>query len=215
MMQKQEQTKQQEQYHIYSRKALTLLLAVCAIGLLLFLIGMFAWLSNEANSGTDTMGWIGFGILFIESMIVTAIDWRGAVTVRGTVAAYTKNVWAKHSLVKDEMISTASSYFVCYMLFPMIILPRYLMRVTVDYRKTKQVREQQRKYQVAALEAQLGILPPTDGQCRVCRKPLVSGAEFCQYCGEPVILRPKICPVCATTALPDAKFCPKCRAALP
>jgi hypothetical protein len=216
-MQKQEQMKQLEQYHMYSRKALAFLLVVCAIGLLLFLIGLFAWLSNVATSGTSVMGWAGFGTLLIGSIIVMAIDWRGAVTVRGTVPAYMKNVWAKskYAVSKDEMISTASSYVLCYIFFPMIIFPIYLIRVLVDCRKAKQEHEQKWRYQVASLEAQLGILPATEGECRVCHKPLVVGAEFCQYCGTPAIERPKICPVCATTALPDAKFCPKCRAALP
>ncbi len=68
---------------------------------------------------------------------------------------------------------------------------------------------------IAELDAQMGFLPPAEGACRVCHKPLQVGAEFCSYCGETVIERPKVCPSCATTTFPDAKWCPNCRTALP
>jgi hypothetical protein len=93
-------------------------------------------------------------------------------------------------------------------------MPIYLVRVTSEYRRDKHLRQRQLQYQIASSKAQLGFLPPTDGECRVCKKPLVIGVEFCQYCGVTVLVQPKICSVCATTALPDAKWCPKCRAAL-
>jgi hypothetical protein len=143
----------------------------------------------------------------IEAICVMVIDKRGALTLRGAVQ--------EQALHQGKMVSTAPGYVILYIIFPYIMLPSYLIRVFMESHKEKQGQELQRKREVAALEAQLGILPPTEGQCRVCHKPLVVGAEFCQYCGTPAIQRPKICPVCATTALPDAKFCPKCRATLP
>ncbi len=67
----------------------------------------------------------------------------------------------------------------------------------------------------AHLEADLGIMPPTDGECVSCHQPLQVGATFCAYCGKPTVARPRICPACYTTTLPDARYCPQCGTVLP
>lgn len=70
------------------------------------------------------------------------------------------------------------------------------------------------KLKTAELEAELGMVSPTEGKCATCGKPLQVGASYCQYCGAPTVIRPRICPVCATVAQSDANYCPKCRTPL-
>jgi hypothetical protein len=188
----------------------------CIIGLALAVIPFVLIASvNDSSSGhlfLTTNDWLGtlpgIGVLLLlaESIFVMAYDWRGAVTVREAAKAQVMH--------KGKLVNTAPSYVLLYILFPEIMLPIYLIRTALDRQQAKRERKLATQHQIAILEAQLGIMPPTSGTCRACHKPLQVGAEFCQYCGVPVVERPKICPSCATTALPDAKFCPKCRTPL-
>ena len=203
-MQKQMQINKPESYHFYNRHTLNSLIAICAISLIVFVIGMLA--SSDSNSLISIGGGYMYMALIVEAICIMVIDRRGALTLRGGV----KN----HRMNKGRKVSTAPIYIIFYILIPFIMIPIYLVQVTLEYRRDKLLCEQQFKYQIASLEAQLGILPPTDGECRECKKPLVVGAEFCQYCSAIVVIRPKVCLSCATTALPDAKWCPKCQAAL-
>ena len=72
----------------------------------------------------------------------------------------------------------------------------------------------ERQRHIAELEANLGMVPATEGQCPKCGKPLQADAEFCAFCGTRVRPQVPICPRCATVALPGAKWCPKCGAPL-
>jgi hypothetical protein len=192
------------------------LIVGCIIGLAFTVIPFVLIASvNDSSSGhlfltsndwLGTLSGIGVLLLLAESIFVIAYDWRGAVTVRGAAKAQIMH--------KGKLVNTAPSYVLLYILFPEIMLPIYLIRTALDQRQVGEQRKLSMQHQIATLEAQLGILPPTSGTCRACHKPLQVGAEFCQYCGVSVVERPKICPSCSTTALPDAKFCPKCRTPL-
>src|SRR5260370_8105379 len=101
------------------------------------------------------------------------------------------------------------------------MLPIYLAYVGRDFRRARVNKRQieankqlEKRRQIAVMEAHLGILPATEGNCRSCQKPLQVGAEFCSYCGATVIEHPKICPSCAPTPFANAKFCPNCRSPL-
>lgn len=211
-MQEQVQSNKAEQYHFYSRNALIALIIICAMSTIVFIIALcLSSFSSENNNPalyelTSTVGECVVMVLIVEAICVMMIDRRGALTLRGGMKS--------QILHKGKMVSTAPGSALLYLLFPYIMMPIYVIRVTSEYHRDKQLRQQHQKYQIASLEAELGILPPTDGECRVCQKPLVIGAEFCQYCSEPVLVQPKVCSVCAATALPDANWCPKCRAAL-
>jgi hypothetical protein len=192
-----------ELFRYYSMKLLLVLFVGYFVGLMLAVIPI----AISTNGASISAGSFGVIILLAESIFVMAYDWRGAVTVRGTVK--------KQIVNRGQTVSTAPSYVFLYLLFPEIILPLYLIRTVTNQRSAAGQRKLAMQHQIATMEAQLGILPQTSGTCRVCHKPLLIGSEFCQYCGESVIEYPKVCPSCATTALPDAKWCPKCRTLLP
>lgn len=193
-----------ENYRCYSKRELITLTIVGVISLLLFIIFVALIMSGQNTSPQSSwLGTIDGFLLFGEAIYIMVVDWRGALTIRGSVKT--------HTLHKGQLVSTAPSYFLCYLLFPEIILPMYLIHAVMDYRTDKQRQLLEKKHQIAMMEAKLGILPITQGTCRVCDKPLQVGAEFCQFCGVTVTEQPKICSACATVTLPDAKWCPKCR----
>jgi Double zinc ribbon len=208
---------QSNQYRNYSKNIFTVLIIGCVTSLVLF-IGPFALIGsiNDNASGHSflvqndwlgTLSGIGLLILLVEIIGVMVYDWRGVITLRGAVKS--------HVMRKGKLVSTSAGFVLLYLFLPEIMLPIYLIRAAIDYRQAAQRKPLELKQQIAVMEAQLGILPPSHGTCRACNKPLQVGAEFCQYCGEPVIERPKVCPSCATTTFSDAKWCPKCRTALP
>ncbi len=169
--------------------------------------------SITATASENTRNWlnalvnIGVFLFIIQAIFVLIYDWRGAVTLRG----WTKSrAWQESQLGNFTLL-----YVLLYLFFPEIMLPVYLVRIALGRRQAEEQRNRARKQHIAVMEAELGILPPTNGTCRTCYKPLQAGAEFCQYCGEPVIEHAKVCSACAATALPDAKWCPRCRALLP
>ncbi len=208
-----QQQVQLTQYRDYSRNMLIALdcLGVFSI-LLFFTFIVISSILNPDSSSTVSNSWamipsqVGLVILFGEIIFVMTQDWRGAITVRGASKGYMYH--------KGKRVSTTATFVALYIFFPYIMLPIYLVRATSDYNRLKQLKVQQQKHKIASLEAELGIMPPVEGTCRACEKPLVVGAEFCQYCGTTVTERPKVCPSCATTASPDAKWCPKCRTEL-
>lgn len=206
-----------EPFRYYNRSLLSALVIGCIVELVI-IIGPFALIAaiNDTTSGhvflltNDWLGSLaGVGVLLLlaETIFVLIYDWQGAVTLRGAVKLQTMD--------KGKLANTALLYVLLYLFFPEIMLPIYLVRTETDLHRAKEQRKLSLQHQIATMEAQLGILPPSSGTCRTCNKPLQVGAEFCQYCGETVIARPKICPTCATIAMPDAKFCPKCRTPLP
>ena len=207
------QSNQQTLYRVYNRTTIILLDCLCIIGLVLFFVFIILSSILNPNSSTATINsWLlapsqfGLLLLFGEIIYVMLQDWRGAITLRSSSKGYTFR--------KGKKVSTTSGFVLLYIFFPYIMLPIYLVRLTSDYQRMKHLNIQRQKHKIASLEAELGIMPPVDGTCRACKKPLVVGAEYCQYCGTTVRERPKICPSCATTASPDARWCPKCRTPL-
>lgn len=214
MQQQQVSANQPTQFRNYSRNALLTLDIIGVAIMIVFLIALsISFATTNASSTYDSMSaFVGMStmLLYAEIIAIFVLDGQGAARLRGAAKGYIES--------QGKIVSTRGLYITLYILFPYIMLPIYLVRTSLDYRKDyhnlKQQEEQQQKHKIATLEAELGILPPTEGMCRVCKKPLVVGADFCQYCGATAIEHPKICPSCATTASPDAKWCPKCRTAL-
>lgn len=212
---------QPEQYRVYNGIMLFSLIGVCVVSLAMLVIP-FALIFNlnDTASGHSFLlhneNWLGAvpgcGLLLLlsEAIVVMILDWRGAVSLRGAVKSQT--------VYQGKTNNTGLGYAILYIFFPEILLPIYVLRVLFHSIHLGRLRERQQKqqlqFEIATREASMGILPPTDGACRVCRRPLIAGADFCQYCAEPVVEKPKVCHVCAATASPDAKWCPKCRAAL-
>lgn len=212
---------QQEQYRQHDARVLLALSIICIISLLLFIVP-FALIFNlndtpaghsfllQTESWMGTLPGTGILLLLAEAIVVMILDWRGAITLRGMLK--------KQTMHKGKVVDMGPGRAVLYVFFPEIMVPIYLLRATFDYFHTKhlcmQQEKHQQKFEMAGLQAKMGILPPTDGTCRMCKKPLIVGAEFCQYCGATVLERAKVCPSCSTIASPDAKWCPKCRTAL-
>jgi len=200
-------------YRYYSRTMLLALMIGYVATSLLVMIPVVLPGSITATASENTRNWlnalvnIGVFLFIIQAIFVLIYDWRGAVTLRG----WTKSrAWQESQLGNFTLL-----YVLLYLFFPEIMLPVYLVRIALGRRQAEEQRNRARKQHIAVMEAELGILPPTNGTCRTCYKPLQAGAEFCQYCGEPVIEHAKVCSACAATALPDAKWCPRCRALLP
>lgn len=191
---------------LYSGRALTLLSGGYAAGLLLVLCdpATYSATSDTAGNGSSPGVLSGIGV-FIMLCIVVAIcvlDWRGATSLNGYIKWRSMRAWQQWIL----------GYFLIGL--SVFLVPIYLIQAFNTYRHAKQIEPELRKRKVAQLEADLGILPATEGTCRECGKSLQVGAEFCSYCGASICAKPLVCPVCSTTALPDARFCPKCRAPL-
>ena len=170
------------------------------------LLGNITAASGDTRDMLNTLINMGMLLFIMQAIFVLIYDWRGVVTLRGWTRS---RAWQESQLGNFTLL-----YVLLYLFFPEIMLPVYLVRIALGRRQAEEQRNRARKQHIAVMEAELGILPPTNGTCRTCYKPLQAGAEFCQYCGVPVLERPKVCPVCAAAALPDAKWCPQCRASL-
>ena len=198
-------------FRYYSRKMLLALIIGYVANLLLVIVSV-ALLGNINAASGDTRDilntLINMGaLLFISQAIFVMIyDWRGVVTLRG---------WTRSRAWQESQLGNLTLLFVIlYLCFPPVMLPIYLLRVASGRREAEEQKKLAMKRHIAIMEAQLGILPPTNGTCHACHKALQAEAEFCQYCGVPVVERPKVCPSCEATALPDAKWCPQCGASL-
>ena len=189
-----------------------LLLGYVAVIVLLIVTSAFFGNTTDSTSSVQSVPYtilssIGGFLLIADLVGVFVFDFQGFITLNG--------------LIKWQQIHGKSRVWliVAFICFFEIMLGIYLVRAAYYYRQEGILQQQQLReqlpHQISSLEAQLGILPTTQGECRICKKPLVIGAEFCQYCGTTVIERPKVCPKCAATALPDAHWCPRCRTALP
>ncbi|HLH61177.1 MAG TPA: zinc ribbon domain-containing protein [Ktedonobacteraceae bacterium] len=195
-------------FRYYNKKTLLALIIAYAANLLLMLVpiamlGSFSGAgSNHVDEVLNALINIGILIFIIQVIFVMVYDWSGAVTLRG---------WTQSRIMRESLLADLKMFYVLlYLFFPEIMLPIYLARIVADRRREEERKQFERQRYIAAMEAQLGIVPPTKGMCRVCQKPLQLGAEFCQYCRAPVVEHPKVCPQCATTTLPDAQWCPKC-----
>lgn len=141
-------------------------------------------------------------LLLAVTAVVAFCDWRGFVSFNGAIKWGRMKGWQKGLLG--------------YFLFPlyMFLVPIYIVQAFKTYRRDRQAEPLRTRLRVAKLEAELGIMPLTEGACPSCGKPLQVGAEFCVYCGKTLVEKPKVCPSCGATALPDARWCPKCRTPL-
>lgn len=190
---------------LYSGRSLTALAATYVAGLILILADPTTWNSDASQSTASSTGVvesIGIIVLIGVTVAVAVIDWRGFVSVNGAITWGRMNGWQKWVL---------GYFFLC---FSPLITPVYLVQAFNTYRREKQEEPLRRRVRVARLEADLGIMPATDGVCPSCGKPQQVGAEFCVYCGKPLVEKPKVCPACGATALPDARWCPTCRTPL-
>lgn len=192
-------------YHAYRAVTLGAVTAGQALGWLLMFADSATQTATQTASGDTTFGLAGnLGmLLWLGSMIaVAALDWSGFISLRGRIP------WWRLS-------SGAKFWLVCAYIFAFeIMTPIYLVGAWIDLRRTRLAEAEQRPFQIAQMESDLGMAPATDGSCANCGKPLQAGAQFCGYCRTPVAPRPKVCSSCATLALPDAKWCPKCGAPL-
>lgn len=172
--------------HQYGREMLAVLMIGYIVSTLLLFVGVG----------------IGLTLLIVELVGMLVMDWPGVTTLNGRIHWQGLADWQRVVLVS------------AYLLFPYITLGIYLfphaIEVVQGYLPANKQAEIERKRQIAQLEAQMGILPATEGTCRKCQKPLQVGAQYCAYCREPVVEHPRICPHCATTTLPDAQWCPSC-----
>lgn len=137
------------------------------------------------------------------ALIYAAIrDWPGLRTLRGLAYA-------------AEMSNQGRAWYVlgwlCLApLFFAIYAARGLGDSLRSVRSLNEAARQARPHQIAQLEADLGVQPPTEGACGHCGRPAVVGAAFCAYCDQPLAPKAQVCPRCATLAPPDARFCPHC-----
>ncbi len=178
------------------------MLAALVVG---YIIGaMLIWM-DPVDSGAGGQGVpltdIGTLIVFIELITLLAIDWRGFATLRGRINR------------GSDLISRVTGWclFLAFLIISPITLGIYLVLAVRDYRRDRRDRKEaplDRQHHIAEMEAELGILPGTQGACRICGKSLQVGSEYCVFCGAPAVEKPRICPACAATALPGATFCP-------
>ena len=136
---------------------------------------------------------------------VLVLDWRGFLTLHGHVD-WSALSW--HGRVGVVLLYVALWALVLSM--PALYLA-FAVRDTYVAWKTSPPPVQ---LKIAELEASLDMVPPTEGVCAQCHKPLQVGAEFCAFCGAATTPQPLVCPHCATVALPGSAFCPHCRARL-
>jgi hypothetical protein len=164
------------------------------------------WLDpvKTGQGGGGSMTDLGTLLVLIDLVAILMLDWRGFATLRGRINR------------RDDFFSRITN--LCLLLAFLIISPVtiaiYLVLAVRDYRRDRKQIPIDRQRHIEEMEAELGILPGTQGTCRVCGKGMQIGADFCAFCGAPSVERPRICPRCAATALPGATYCPACRTRL-
>jgi len=214
-MQRQQQQQEASQYsvqqllfqrRVYSQRTLIGLASGYIISWILFLADS-ATISSISQQNSTQLSPGVFGSIAIVGLIsiVTVLlimDWHGFTTLNG---------WIKWKRMKTWQKIVVGYFFIGLSIF--LVMP-YLIQAYSAYTSHKSQEPQRLRRKIAEQEAQLGIMPQTQGACRVCNKPLQANAELCMYCGAVVTESPKICPNCSTVTLPDAKWCPKCRTPL-
>ncbi|HLY30692.1 MAG TPA: zinc ribbon domain-containing protein [Ktedonobacterales bacterium] len=187
----QQQKPSSSEYHDYSWWELSSLIGVLLLGVLLMSLDV---------EGAPFLLMMGAAYALIR-------DWAGFTSLRG---------WLNWSHSHGSTLPWPLVAVILWLFFPyafLVYLARVIMQ-TVQSSRQRQLRAPlERQKRIAELEAQLGILPATEGACRVCQKPLQVGAAFCHSCGSPVaefVACPQVCPNCATTTFADAHWCPKC-----
>jgi len=195
-LQSQQQSQATPPRHLYAWKLLVTLAIASVVSVLL--ISCDYAFQSSLGGASGPLALAGFTIYLLVIAVITVVDWRGFFTMNGLLK------W-KPMTGKKRLL--AGCLFVVLNVF---VLGFYLAQAYLAYRSYKQLEPSRRRRKIAEQEADLGMIPRTEGNCQKCHQPLQLGAEFCVYCGETVTLRPRICPECSATALPDARWCPEC-----
>ncbi|TMD63002.1 MAG: zinc ribbon domain-containing protein [Chloroflexi bacterium] len=196
----QQQSQTMSQRHRYSGKLLATL-AIASIVSMLLISGVYVFQSSLVWA-SGPLAIMSFTIYLLVIATITRIDWRGFLTMNGLLKW--KSMTGKQRLIVGCLFVALNA----------VVLAIYLALAYQTYRRYKQLEPLRRQRKIAEQEAELGMIPRTEGNCQRCHQPLQLGAEFCAYCGERVTERPRICPACYTTTLPDARWCPACGAQL-
>jgi hypothetical protein len=186
--------------HLYPGKQLVALAIASAVSILL-ISGVYVF-QGSLGGASGPLAIIGFTIYLLVITKIMVVDWRGFLSM---------NRLLKWKSMTNKQRLIVGCLFVA---LNVLVLGFYLSQAYLTYRRYKQLEPLRRRRKIAELEAELGMIPRTDGTCQKCHQPLQLGAEFCAYCGETVTPRPRICPQCYTTTLPDAGWCPACGAQL-
>ena len=200
ILQSQQQSQSTSQQHLYSGKQLAKLAGASVVSMLL-ISGHFVFQSS-LGWASGPLAIVGFAIYLPVIATIMVADWRGFLTLNG---------FLKWKSMTGQQRLLVGCLFVALNVF---VLDFYLVQAYLAYHRYRLLEPSRRRRKIAEQEAELGMIPRTEGNCRKCHQPLQLGAEFCAYCGERVTERPRICPECSTTTLPDARWCPACGAQL-
>lgn len=196
----QQHTQTTNQRHLYSVKMLVTL-AIASVVSVLLISGDYAF-QSRLGGASGPLAIIGFAVYLLVIVAITWFDWRGFLTMNGFLKW--KSLTGKQRLIVGCLFIALNEF----------VLGFYLLQAYITYLRYKQSEPLRRRRNIAEQEAELGMIPRTDGNCHKCLRQLQLGAEFCAYCGERVTERPRICPECYATTLPDARWCPTCGAQL-
>lgn len=192
----QQQSQMRPQHHLYPVKLLATLATATVVSMLLILSDHV--FQSSLGSVSPLLSITGYIIYLVVIATILVEDWRGFLTMNGFLRW--KSMRGGKRLVVGVLFVALNVFF----------LGSYLVQAYQTYRRDKELEPLRRRRKIAQQEAELGMVPRTEGTCHKCHRPLQLSAEYCVYCGETVVERPRICPKCYTTTLPDAKWCPAC-----
>lgn len=192
----QQQSQMTPQRHLYPVKLLATLATATVVSVLLILSDHV--FQSSLGSVSQLLSITGYIIYLVVIATILVVDGWGFVTLNGLL---------KWKAMRGGKRFIVGVLFVALNVF---FLGSYFVQAYLTYRRYKEQEPLRRRRKIALQEAELGMIPRTEGTCHKCHQPLQLGAEFCVYCGETVVERPRICPRCYTTTLPDARWCPTC-----
>lgn len=198
--QQEQQSQTTAQHHLYTRKLLAGL-AIASVVSTLLISGDYVFQRSLGGAG-GPLTLMGFTIYLLVITTITIVDWRGFLSMNGFLKW--KRMTGRQRLLVGCLFVTLNVF----------VLGLYFVQAYLTYRHYRQLEPLRRRRKIAEQEAELGMIPRTDGKCHKCHQPLQLSAEFCAYCGVRVTERPRICPECYATTLPDARWCPGCGAQL-
>ena len=194
--QSQQQSQMTPQRHLYPLKLLATLATATVVSILLILSDHV--FQSSLGSASTLLSITGYIIYLVVIATILVEDWRGFLTMNGFLRW--KTMRGGKRLIVGVLFLALNVFF----------LGSYFVQAYLTYRRYKEQEPLRRRRKIAEQEAELGMIPRTEGTCHKCHRPLQLSAEYCVYCGEPVVERPRICPKCYTTTLPDARWCPAC-----
>ena len=192
----QQQSQMTPQRHVYPVKLLATLATATFVSILLILSDRV--FQSSLGILSPLLSYTGYIIYLVVIATILVEDGRGFLTMNGFLKW--KAMWGGKRLVVGVLFVTLNIFY----------LSSYFVQAYLAYRRYKEQEPLRRRRKIAEQEAELGMIPRTEGTCHKCHRPLQLSAEYCVYCGETVVERPRICPKCYTTTLPDAKWCPAC-----